>query len=156
MKLVVFLMMMLAGAEAHADGGGRWFGWETIVADAGSVGIFFTGVATHTTALEGVGTAGLILGAPIIDIASRQPLKGGISMAVRITAAIVFVTGGSAAFRCLTEDTCASAAGGVGFTMFLGAAIVDALVLSHVPVAPVLGTAVGPSHAPVFGLAARF
>ncbi len=63
---------------------GDWYGWQTITADAASVGTIALGINRRFTPLAIAGAGGLILGAPILHAAHGNWGNAGLSLGSRV------------------------------------------------------------------------
>jgi len=122
----------------------RWYGWQTLVADAGAVGLFglaaFAGGDRDSTAAVAVGLIGLstyLAGGPIIHAAHGHSGKAGISVALRVGLpvlawAIGFGVGSNSCHYAYDHEGCPTdyAAVATLFGVFTGVAL-DAALLGH-------------------------
>jgi hypothetical protein len=127
-----------------------WYGWQTLLADAGAVGLWSLGLATEDEAgggaIIGAGTAVYAFGAPAIHWSHGQVNKGWGSLALRIGLPLAGAGAGMliGSVACDPSDNefipCPVAVGALGFLSgFVAAPIVDAAALAREPVKPSTG-----------------
>jgi hypothetical protein len=149
-------LVLLLCSPTRADG---WYGWQTAAVDAAAATITTFAIARPSLEAFVVGASALVLGAPIIDLAHGQLVKGTISFTARVFATI-FIT--DAFLQYLSFDGCPPLTRPTDDELVLmsvngGFIVVTAVLdaaLGRVAVAPVV--APGPQHTMIFGVAARF
>jgi hypothetical protein len=145
---------------ASADEG-RWYGWETIVADSLSLGVAAVGVARDSPPIIGIACVGLIYASPVIDAVHGHDVKARVSLILRLATIVegaLFIFGDR--FDAVVEpapDPKRFEAGVFDVTagILVAIAIVDATVGARVRVAPTIMTP-AEGHAIVLGIAGRF
>jgi hypothetical protein len=76
------------------DNGTRsnWYGWQTIAVGGSSLGLMGLGRTQDSIVLGGVGTAGYLIGSPIVHLAHRQYWKSGASLGLNVVLPIAFAS----------------------------------------------------------------
>jgi hypothetical protein len=106
----------------------RWYGWQTLLADGGSLGLMLAGFGRGTGALGLIGGFGLLLATPVVHLAHGNVL-GFLSLGLRVTCAVMMAVGLGGSFdddeTTDTGRTELAAAGliGLGVTIVLDAAL---------------------------------
>jgi len=121
----------------------RWYGWETLVVDAGGISAFLAAVGSSnrgmSTGLVELGLATYVLGAPIVHAAEGHPREAGLSVGLRLGAPLVgglsgFLLGGALCAKDDGDVPCPALTAALGILAGGVAAIaVDAEVLSDEP-----------------------
>jgi hypothetical protein len=116
----------------------RWYGWQTLLADAASVALIVGGASAESGELALVGVGGLWLAAPTVHFSHRNVGRGLLSLGARFAFPITGAAIGAAAEDCGASDgeldLCPL--GGIlagGLLGLVTAVIVDASVLAHEP-----------------------
>lgn len=139
----------------------RWYGWQTILVDAGTVALAF---ATMTPGCDGCGrevgvvsatvfVAGYALGAPIVHVAHGRPLTGLGSFGLRVVLPVLGAYIGLAAVPCppSREEGCGLGALPLGFAIgAMVASVIDAAALAWEERPVVAETPAAISFAPAF------
>jgi hypothetical protein len=157
-RLAIILVALIAGTRAApaADTGPSekpptsWYGWQTLMADAGAVGLWSLGLAmddeTAGGTVMGAGTAVYAFAAPAIHWSHGQVRKGWGSLGLRV--GLPFVGAGAGlilgSIACdSSEDEfipCPVGLMAMGFLSgFIAAPAVDAAALAREPVTPRAG-----------------
>src|SRR5689334_15201926 len=81
--MVATAVLLSALPRARAD---EWYGWQILIADAVSTGVFFAGAnagGDGGNALMSLGAAGFVLGGPAIHVAHADYANAGIDLGLR-------------------------------------------------------------------------
>jgi hypothetical protein len=171
-----------AEASAPTEVATSWYGWQTLLSDAGAIGLWSLAAVVDeaqygsaswrsyqawSTALTASGFAVYALGAPAIHLAHGHPDKVADSLVMRVGlplgGALVGVLAGAAACgRSDDEVPCPLVTGVLGFVAGgVAAMVLDAVVVAHEAVGPVTGSRfqtiiIPTSSGGTFALAGRF
>lgn len=110
----------------------RWYGWQTLLVDAGSVGL----VLVPSQATRWIGGTACFAATPLVHVAHGRPAVGLASLAIRAVGFAVAVSGIDAAQG--PEGAGGGDASGylVGAGILVAAPFVDALVFAREPARP--------------------
>jgi hypothetical protein len=118
----------------------RWYGWEPLAADAGSVALGLAGLAAHgstgqTLMLAGAG--GFVIGAPAIHSAHGHSGKAALSLLLHTTCPLLGLFFGSLAGAFSGSGHALDSTVTAGFTVgAVTASAIDAFVLAREDVTP--------------------
>jgi hypothetical protein len=105
--VVPALICALAGASFGEEGAPsperKWYGWQTLAADAASVGVLVAGSATEIVPLAFVGFGGYLAGPPLIHRAHKHSGRATASLLLRIGLPLAGAAVGAAVADC-SED----------------------------------------------------
>jgi hypothetical protein len=143
--VLVFILCMGVAPPASADPApaeSSWYGWQTLIVDAGSVAVAALG--WEKQALSAVGVGGYLLGGPIVHAVHGRGISAAGSLGLRLAAPLVgavigYEAGGGACQRAKETDRTDPADGlGAAFGALagasvgvLGAIILDAALLAR-------------------------
>ena len=171
-----------AEAPAPTEVETSWYGWQTLLSDAGAIGLWSLAAVVDdaqygspswrtyqawSTALTASGFAVYAVGAPAIHLAHGHADKAAESLVMRVGlpfggALVGVLAGASACGRSYDEVPCPLVLGVLGFVAGgVAAMIVDAVVLAHEPTGPPTGPRfqtlfIPTSGGGTFALAGRF
>lgn len=124
----------------------RWYGWQTLLSDAASIGLFVSGVNDDGRGdiRPAIGLFGYALAPPIIHAAHGHALKAFGSLGLRLGAPVVGAVVGFAMAGCEESDDhyddsdWCGASGAIGGFMVgtAGAMLFDAVVIANEDVVP--------------------
>jgi hypothetical protein len=127
------------------EGGSRWYGWQTLAVDGGTLALLLTAGAADSEPLVWGGVSTYLAGPMVVHLAHCRPIRGLGSLALRAglpVAGVVIakdIGGPCGDFGCLGEAAVGAAAGVVS------AVILDSAVLAwEVPTPRARGTTVRP------------
>ena len=83
-------------ARAPVAFGDRWYGWETLLVDAGAFGLFAAGVRLGSEGIAGTGALVYGAGPPVIHGLRGHAEMGAVDMMVRVFAPLTFGAAGFA------------------------------------------------------------
>lgn len=148
--LALFLALSLIAPSAHAEEKGESYAWQTLLVDAGALGIGVAGLSRGDRVMMGVGAGGYLLGAPLVHFGHEDPGAAAKSFGLRVLAppacgAIGFGAGVGLGFVLTGGDRGAGGAivemllGGAGLVLgviggYVTAVVVDAEALAREPV----------------------
>jgi hypothetical protein len=123
-----------APREPHVEE--HWYGWQTLIVDAASVGFVIAATVADSEPLFWVGMGGYLFGAPIVHFAHARVGIGFADMGVRTAAALVLLF---AAVLVLIDDFDGDSSDGDSLTVLgifaigalIGASALDAAVLAR-------------------------
>jgi hypothetical protein len=85
--------LRLAPPPPNAKPERRWYGWQTLLADAASITLVAVGGAREDAGVAGIGTLGYFLGAPTVHWAHGHAGKGFASFGLRAAPIVLVVSG---------------------------------------------------------------
>jgi hypothetical protein len=93
-------------AETPAnDEGGYWYGWQTLSADALSIGLIWLGASLESPAITITGFASLNLASPLVHFAHGRSGAGWLSGGVRVASMALAVGGATLAVEDAFDET---------------------------------------------------
>lgn len=137
----VLLAVVLAAAwpspaaRAEPPAPRAWYGWQLVLADGAALAVMFGGGAAESDLMMITGTAGLVVGAPLIHLAHENRGPAATSAVLRLGLPLI---GGFVGSALCSEDGagdsflgCAPAAAGGIFTGWVTAMIIDLTLLAY-------------------------
>lgn len=86
----------------------RWYGWQTLAADAVPASLFLATIPVHEDqeyAFWVLGSVGFLSGGPIVHLANRQPLTALGSFGIRLVFPVIGIASGATDFN---DEACGS------------------------------------------------
>jgi hypothetical protein len=119
--------------EPHLED--HWYGWQTLIVDAASVGFVIAGAVADSEALFWVGMGGYVFGGPIVHFAHARVGIGFADMGVRTAAVLVLWLVALLvvldAFEDDSNDDSLAVLGMFSIGALIGAAALDAAVFAR-------------------------
>lgn len=120
----------------------QWYGSQTLVVDAASMGLIGLGVATDMAELGSIGSLGYFFGSPIVHWSHGNVGKGFGSFALRVTSTLILGLGAATCFNSDSESALSCGVAIVGVVAIPATMAIDAALFAYdEPTAPEEGLA---------------